>query len=117
MGKQSRRKRPGGRAAKNNDSTSSSSISGASAVVAAPRATVAERHRRNRERGEPRAEVVRYREEFQSLSDADPWNNQRLSALDSYAKLLVTREAKKIFDYDEMKDAIKFLKKIRRSKT
>jgi len=114
MGKQSRRKRPG--AAKNNDSTSSGT-GASSAVVAAPRAiTVAERHRRNRERGDPRADVVRAREEFESLVDADPWNNQRLSALDSYATLM-THHAKPIFDYDQMQDAVKFLKTVRRSKT
>ena len=51
-----------------------------------------------------------------SLLNEDPWNSQRLSALDSFGKIIMEKIPEK-FDYDSTQVHIKFLKKIRRSKT
>ena len=132
MGKRSRRKRPGRGAATltaghARDSSSTTANAGGdagarTAVAAAAltladqhRVTVAERQRRNRERGEPRAEANRMMQEFLSLLDEDPWNSQRLSAFDSYGIIMMPGNGK--FDYDSKQVHIKFLKKIRRSTT
>jgi len=124
MGKRSRRKRPGrgaatlaaGHALPRDSLTSTANAGAAPTLADQHRVTVAERQRRNWERGEPRAEANRMMQEFLSLRNEDPWNSQRLSAFDSYVTFMMVAGSRK-FDYDSKQVHIKFLKKIRRSKT
>jgi len=126
MGKRSRRKRPG-RGANAGDA-------GARTAVAAPpppptlanqhQVSMAERQPRTWERGQPQAEADRMMKEFMSiieLLNEDPWNSQRLNALDSFGKIIVEKilveSEPDTFDYDSTQVHIKFLKKICRSKT
>ena len=131
MGKRSRRKRPGrgattlaGHALPRDSSTTANAAdagarSAVASAVATPtladqhRITVAERQRRNRERGEPRAEANLLMQKFLSLLNEDPWNFERLVAFDSFGKIMVKNRK---FDYESTQVYIKFLKKILRSK-
>ena len=124
MGKRSRRKRPGRGAATTAGGAARTAAAAAAdtTAVAVPtlaadqhRVTVAERQRRNRERGEPRAEADCLMQKFLSLRNEDPWNFERLSAFDSLGKIMLENSDK--FDFESIQVYIKFLKKIRRSKT
>ena len=55
-------------------------------------------------------------QEFLSLRNEDPWNSQRLGAFDSFGKIIMESHPDK-FDYDSTQVYLKFLKRIRRSKT
>ena len=125
MGKRSRRKRPGRGAALPRDSSTSTANAGdagarTAVAVAAPTladqhlAIVEERQRRNQERGDPQAEANRMMQKFRSLLNEDPWNSERLTAFDSFGEIVMHP---KNIDYESTQEHIKFLKKIRRSKT